>query len=92
MELENGSVEQKGSNSNICFFCVQDEPMEAKEAVPFRSPDSMAREFTLPNCGKVRGMAVPRGVTIIVGGGFHGKSTLLQVKASLLAFIPVLGV
>lgn len=37
-----------------------------------------AREFTLPNCGRVTGMGVPIGITLIVGGGFHGKSTLLK--------------
>lgn len=38
----------------------------------------MRREFKLPNRGIVTGMAIPQGVTLIVGGGFHGKSTLLQ--------------
>ncbi|MBW0470861.1 hypothetical protein O181_010576 [Austropuccinia psidii MF-1] len=46
--------------------------------VPFQSPPTLEREFNLPNRGKVRGMAIPRGITIIVGGGFHGKSTLLE--------------
>lgn len=32
----------------------------------------------LPHAGKVRGMAIPKGITLIVGGGYHGKSTLLQ--------------
>ena len=55
-----------------------DLPMSSAEAVPFSAPASLAAEFTLPNRGAVRGMGVPRGVTVIVGGGFHGKSTLLQ--------------
>lgn len=37
-----------------------------------------AREFMLPNRGRVSGMGVPLGVTLIVGGGFHGKTTLLK--------------
>ena len=46
-------------------------------AVPFVSPDSLA--VTLESDGEVvRGMGIPEGVTVIVGGGFHGKSTLLQ--------------
>ena len=49
-----------------------------KDAVPFRSPDSLAVELDLPHRGKVRGMGIRRGVTLIVGGGYHGKSTLLQ--------------
>jgi predicted ABC-class ATPase len=43
----------------------------------FQSPPSMQVAFTLPNCGRVEGMGVKKGVTLIVGGGFHGKSTLL---------------
>ncbi|GAB4526929.1 MAG: ABC-ATPase domain-containing protein [Anaerolineae bacterium] len=47
-------------------------------AIPFRSPPSLRVEFTLPNAGPVTGMGIPAGVTLIVGGGYHGKSTLLK--------------
>src|SRR5205823_13002476 len=47
-------------------------------AVPFRAPESLRVAFELPNAGRVTGMGVPAGVTLIVGGGFHGKSTLLH--------------
>jgi len=43
------------------------------DAVPFQSPPSM--EITLEG---VRGMGIPEGVALLVGGGFHGKSTVLQ--------------
>lgn len=56
---------------------VDQRPME-KGAVPFRGPESLRRTVTLPNSGDVQGMGIPEGVTLIVGGGFHGKSTLLQ--------------
>ncbi|MBU1986734.1 MAG: ABC-ATPase domain-containing protein, partial [Proteobacteria bacterium] len=46
--------------------------------IPFVAPESLACTLVLPNRGKVRGMGIPRGVTLIVGGGFHGKSTLLH--------------
>jgi predicted ABC-class ATPase len=47
------------------------------DAVRFVSPPSL--EHTLPTpSGPVIGMGIPEGVTLIVGGGFHGKSTLLQ--------------
>jgi predicted ABC-class ATPase len=49
-----------------------------ENAVPFRSPPSLRVTLTLPNAGAVQGMGIPRGVTLIVGGGFHGKSTLLE--------------
>ena len=48
------------------------------DAVPFESPDSRAATVQLPHAGQVTGMAVGRGVTLIVGGGYHGKSTLLS--------------
>ena len=52
--------------------------MPAKQAVRFASPESLAVEVELPNAGRVRGFGVRVGVTLIVGGGFHGKSTLLE--------------
>ncbi|VVS94930.1 ABC-ATPase domain-containing protein [Desulfoluna spongiiphila] len=47
-------------------------------AIPFSSPATLRMEVELPNRGKVTGMGIPEGVTLIVGGGFHGKSTLLN--------------
>ncbi len=55
---------------------VSERPM--KEAQVFYSPESVAVTLTLPYKGKVRGMGIRRGVTLIVGGGYHGKSTLLK--------------
>ncbi len=56
---------------------VDDRPLR-QGAIPFRSPDSLRVEFHLPNAGPVTGMGIPAGVTLIVGGGYHGKSTLLN--------------
>ncbi|OWN62110.1 ABC-ATPase domain-containing protein [Corynebacterium diphtheriae] len=53
-----------------------DEPKS--HAIPFVAPESLAHEFTLPSGRIVRGMGIPQGVTLIVGGGYHGKSTLLS--------------
>src|SRR5215204_103773 len=47
-------------------------------AVPFESPGEYRVEVGLPNRGVVSGMGVPEGVTLVAGGGFHGKSTLLS--------------
>eukprot|EP01025_Chloroclados_australasicus_P018534 TRINITY_DN1977_c0_g2_i1.p1 TRINITY_DN1977_c0_g2~~TRINITY_DN1977_c0_g2_i1.p1 ORF type:complete len:661 (+),score=86.16 TRINITY_DN1977_c0_g2_i1:110-1984(+) len=55
-----------------------DEPLSRDQAVPFMSPPSMLVEIELPNHGKVQGMGIQKGITLIVGGGFHGKSTLLE--------------
>jgi len=49
-----------------------------KNAVKFRTPQSMNVEMNLPYSGLVNGMGIPQGITLIVGGGYHGKSTLLE--------------
>lgn len=49
-----------------------------KHAVAFESPHSMEVTLTLPHRGSITGMGIPNGITLIVGGGFHGKSTLLN--------------
>ncbi|HSH75130.1 MAG TPA: ABC-ATPase domain-containing protein [Longimicrobiales bacterium] len=56
---------------------VDDRPLAEAETIPFRSPESLLVAVDLPNAGRVTGMGIPPGVTLIVGGGFHGKSTLL---------------
>ena len=55
---------------------VDDRPLT--EAVAFSTPESMRVEIDLPNRGRVSGMGVREGITLVVGGGFHGKSTLLR--------------
>jgi predicted ABC-class ATPase len=52
--------------------------MAEEEAVPFTSPPSLKMDVELPNRGQISGMGIPQGVTLIVGGGYHGKSTLLK--------------
>ena len=51
------------------------------DALPLRVPDALAVELPAPHAGTLRGMGVRAGVTLIVGGGYHGKSTLLQALA-----------
>lgn len=55
---------------------VSMQPM--KEAVPFQSPESLEVTMELPHHGSLKGMGIPKGITLIVGGGYHGKSTLLK--------------
>ena len=55
---------------------VSDRPM--KGSVAFHSPDSLRITLNLPGHGPISGMAIHRGITLIVGGGYHGKSTLLK--------------
>ena len=72
---------------NLCAFIadgsilpresgISSRPMKA--SVPFTSPDSLRISMELPHKGKITGMGVPNGITLIVGGGYHGKSTLLN--------------
>lgn len=68
--IANGSILPRESG-------VSQRPM-VKGAVPFESPKEYEIEIRLPNKGLIKGMGIPKGVTLIVGGGFHGKSTLLQ--------------
>jgi predicted ABC-class ATPase len=56
---------------------VDEHPL-LNDAVAFQSPESLQVEFTCPNRGLITGMGIPVGVTLIVGGGYHGKSTLLR--------------
>ena len=55
---------------------VSDEPLDG--GIPLEAPDSMAATVELPHAGTVRGTVVEEGVNVIVGGGYHGKSTLLS--------------
>lgn len=72
---------------NLCAFIadgsilpresgISSRPMKA--SVPFTSPDSLRISIDLPHKGKITGMGIPKGITLIVGGGYHGKSTLLN--------------
>lgn len=56
---------------------VKDLPLESDNVVAFQSPSELRIDVDLPNEGRVTGMGIPEGVTLIVGGGYHGKSTLL---------------
>lgn len=67
--IANGSVLPRLSG-------VSEKPM--KGAVAFTSPAFMEVTMELPHRGAVRGMGIPKGITLFVGGGYHGKSTVLQ--------------
>lgn len=54
-------------------------PLEG--GVPLTAPETLAQTVQLPHAGVVRGTAIPAGATVIAGGGYHGKSTLLNAIA-----------
>lgn len=68
--VANGSILPRKSG-------VDDRPMD-RGTIPFKSPAELEVEIELPNRGIISGMGIPKGVTLIVGGGYHGKSTLLR--------------
>lgn len=49
-----------------------------KDGKKFISPKELEVEFNTPNRGLIKGMGIQEGITLIVGGGYHGKSTLLK--------------
>ncbi|MDY6844841.1 MAG: ABC-ATPase domain-containing protein, partial [Thermodesulfobacteriota bacterium] len=58
---------------------IDDRPMTDKsKLILFKSPPSLEVKISLPHKGEIIGMGIPKGITLIVGGGFHGKSTLLN--------------
>ncbi|HFQ5379048.1 TPA: P-loop domain-containing protein [Vibrio vulnificus] len=60
-----------------------------KDAVEFTAPESLQVTLHAPNRGHVTGLGIPKGITLIVGGGFHGKSTLLNaIERSIYNHIP----
>jgi predicted ABC-class ATPase len=59
---------------------ASDRPLR-EGAVPFEGPEELRVSVELPNRGEVEGMGIPEGVTLVAGGGFHGKSTLLSALA-----------
>lgn len=69
--VANGSVLPRESG-------VSDRPLTGSRVVSFISPPELEVTLELPHAGRVTGMGIPQGVTLIVGGGYHGKSTLLR--------------
>ena len=67
--IANGSILPRRSG-------ISKKPME--KAIPFKAPAGMEVELELPDRRRIKGMGIPKGVTLIVGGGYHGKSTLLE--------------
>ena len=55
---------------------VSDTPL--KNAIPFVTPESCRVQMDVPYGEPICGMGIPQGITLIIGGGYHGKSTLLQ--------------
>lgn len=74
---ENGLIAFIGNGSLLARESgISDRPL--LDGIPFVAPPSLQVEFDLPSGRTIAGLGIPQGVSLIVGGGFHGKSTLLQ--------------
>ena len=81
------SVRQSLAQRGLCAFIadgsilpresgVSEKPM--KDSIAFQSPESLRVTIKTPHRGDISGMGIPKGITLFVGGGYHGKSTVLQ--------------
>ncbi len=71
--LADGSILPRRSGAD-------DRPM--REAVALEAPAELAVELRAPHAGALRGLGIRTGVTLVAGGGYHGKSTLLATLAN----------
>jgi len=80
--IADGSILPRRSGSD-------DRPLDRENVLAFQSPESLRISINLPQAGRIHGMGIPRGVTLLVGGGYHGKSTLLQaIEQGVFNHIP----
>jgi len=82
--VANGSILPRESGNS-------EKPLQ--NAIPFYSPKTMEITLELKNSvsgsNQISGLGIQKGVTTIVGGGFHGKSTLLDaIKKGIYPHIP----
>ena len=68
---------------------ISDKPLDKNQVILFKSAESLEVELDVPHSGKIKGMGIPKGITLIVGGGYHGKSTLLNaIEMGIYNHIP----
>ncbi|NEP54777.1 MAG: ATPase, partial [Moorea sp. SIO3C2] len=67
--IPNGSILPRESGVSDKPLRSNSGPASGAEVVTFQSPDSLEVSFERPNGGPISGMGIPKGVTLIVGGG-----------------------
>ncbi|MFA0718322.1 P-loop domain-containing protein [Vibrio splendidus] len=88
-QLEENNLAAFVANGSVLPRIAGNCDLPMKGAVPFAAPESLSVTLSTPNQGDVTGLGIPKGITLIVGGGFHGKSTLLNaVERSIYNHIP----
>ncbi|MDJ0659624.1 MAG: ABC-ATPase domain-containing protein [Crocosphaera sp.] len=92
-------IRQNLSNYNLVAFIANGSILPRKsgvdpspldiDAIPFQAPQSLEITLETPNKGLIKGLGIPKGITLIVGGGYHGKSTLLKaIELGIYNHIP----
>lgn len=80
--IKNGSILPRRSG-------VSDKPLPESSSVIFKSPSQLEVALKASNAGEIKGMGIPEGITVIIGGGFHGKTTLLSaIERGIYNHIP----
>ena len=93
-EAMRSQLEEKGlaafvANGSVLPRLAGDCDLPMKQAIPFKAPQSLLVTLSTPNQGDIQGLGIRKGITLIVGGGFHGKSTLLSaIERSIYNHIP----
>ncbi|ELX4205534.1 ABC-ATPase domain-containing protein [Vibrio vulnificus] len=88
-QLEASGLVSFVANGSILPRVAGNCDLPMKDAVEFTAPESLQVTLHAPNRGYVIGLGIPKGITLIVGGGFHGKSTLLNaIERSIYNHIP----
>ncbi len=86
---EKGLVAFIGNRSVLPRLSGIDEKPKRDDVVPFISPPSLEVSFYMPDGEIIKGMGIKKGITLITGGGFHGKSTLLKaIESGVYPHIP----
>lgn len=76
---------------------ASDRPLSGEKAKPFTVPDSLRVSLPIPHpvsqngrtTQSLTGLGIPKGITLIVGGGYHGKSTVLRaLERGVYAHVP----
>ncbi len=86
---EMGIVSFIANNSILPRMSGTDPRPKRTNAIKFQSPQSMEISINLPDNRKITGMGIKKGITLITGGGFHGKSTLMKaIQLGIYPHIP----
>ena len=91
------SIRKYMKENKLCAFVADgsilprrsgsDDPM--MEALPFESPVSLRVSIQTESNEVITGMAIKEGITVITGGGYSGKSTLLNaIELGIYNHIP----